>query len=236
MSADEALKRLLAGSGCTYRYIDQRAVEIVPAARPTSPPAMATPPTTKASDASISELIVVATRQATAADRLAYPVSLVTGRTLERQGLTDDNALATAVPAMVVTNLGAGRDKILLRGLSDGPLTGRTQSMVGIYLDDVRLTYNAPDPDLKLVDIEQVEVLRGPQGALYGSGSLGGVVHLVTARPDPTALAGTITAGVGFTADGSPSDDVEGVLNLPTPWAGGALRIVGYRELQGGYI
>ena len=230
----DALQRLLAGSGCTYHFIDQRAVEILPITPNSRPLAVLTPE--PAAPTQVQELIVVATRRATAADRLAYPVSLVTRREIEDQGLGDDNALAAATPAMVVTNLGVGRDKILLRGLSDGPLTGRTQSMVGIYLDDVRLTYNAPDPDLKLVDVDQVEILRGPQGALYGSGSLGGVLHVVTAAPDPAAFAGTITVGGALTDHGAPSTTLEGVLNLPAPWAGGALRLVGYHEVMGGYI
>ena len=97
--------------------------------------------------------MVLATRRPTPADRLAYAVSAIDGRTLSAQGLRDAGDLAMAVPSMTVTNLGAGRDKIMLRGLSDGPLTGRTQSMVGLYLDDTRLTYNAPDPDLLLVRV-----------------------------------------------------------------------------------
>ena len=63
---------------------------------------------------------------------------------------------------------------------------------MGLYLDDVPITYDAPDPDLRLVDIDRVEVLRGPQGTLYGSGSIGGVVKIVTNRPDPTAYSADI--------------------------------------------
>ncbi|MBS0334526.1 MAG: TonB-dependent receptor, partial [Proteobacteria bacterium] len=235
LSTHEALRRLLDGTGCAYRFIDRDAVEILPVAAttPRPQPSVATRPE---SVASLEELVVVATRRPTAAGRLAYPVSVVSGAELEAQGYGDDNALASATPAMIVTNLGQGRDKIVLRGLSDGPLTGRTQSMVGIYLDDVRLTYNAPDPDLKLVDVVQVEVLRGPQGALYGSGSLGGVLHVVTAAPDPGAYAASIATGGSVTDGGAPSNFLEGVVNIPAPWEGGAVRLVGYHELLGGYI
>ncbi|MFH7396949.1 TonB-dependent receptor plug domain-containing protein, partial [Pseudomonas syringae group genomosp. 7] len=78
------------------------------------------------------------------------------------------------VAGLTTTNLGPGRDKILLRGLSDGAFTGQTQSIVALYLDEVPITYNAPDPDLRLADLERVEVMRGPQGTLYGGGTIGG--------------------------------------------------------------
>jgi outer membrane receptor protein involved in Fe transport len=230
LSLEAALSRMLAGTGCGYRLLDGGAVEIF--VLPAQPAPAARPPPASA----LSELVVVATRRPTPADRLAYPVSAIDQSTVAAQGLRDTQDLALTTPGMTVTNLGAGRDKILLRGLSDGPLTGRTQSMVGIYLDDVRLTYNAPDPDLKLVDMARVEVLRGPQGALYGSGSLGGVLHLVTEAPDARARSGWLAVSGDTTHGGAPSAGAEGVLNAPAPWSGGALRLVAYREVQGGYI
>ncbi|MDI1365974.1 MAG: TonB-dependent receptor, partial [bacterium] len=151
-------------------------------------------------------------------------------------GLRDAGDLATVVPSMTVTNLGTGRDKIMLRGLSDGPLTGRTQSMVGLYLDDSRLTYNAPDPDLLLIDMAQVEVLRGPQGALYGAGSLGGVLHLVTEQPNPGDFDGWVSASAAMTKGGAASSGLSGMVNLPLLQGRGAARLVAYREVQGGYI
>jgi len=81
------------------------------------------------------------------------------------------------------TNLGTGRNKIFIRGVADSSFNGPSQSIVGQYLGDVRLTFNAPDPDLELYDIARVEVLEGPQGTLYGAGSLGGVVRVCPARP-----------------------------------------------------
>jgi iron complex outermembrane receptor protein len=230
---EDGLKRILAGSGCGYRFIDARAIEITPL--PPKPPIVATVARAPAT-VDIAELVVVATRRPTPAGRLAYPVSAIENRTLQSQGIADTAGIALIVPSMTVTNLGAGRDKILLRGLSDGPLTGRTQSMVGIYLDDVRLTYNAPDPDLRLTDMAQVEVLRGPQGALYGSGSLGGVVHYITQAPDPSTPGGWVSVAASTTRGGAPSAVVEGMVNLPAPWRGGAARLVAYREVDGGYI
>ncbi|HEV7384774.1 MAG TPA: TonB-dependent receptor, partial [Phenylobacterium sp.] len=234
LTLEEALKRLLAGTGCGYRMIDPRAVEIVRLPAPEPPHQDIVRPPSPTSD--LEMLIVVATRRPTRDESLAYPVSAFDDRSLLSLGVHDAADLALTTPSMTVTNLGPGRDKILIRGLSDGPLTGRTQSMVGIYLDQVRLTYNAPDPDLRLVDMAQVEVLRGPQGALYGAGSLGGVVHLITAQPQPEAFGGWVSASGAVTRGGDGSNVEEAVINLPIAAGRGAVRLVGYREILGGYI
>jgi outer membrane receptor protein involved in Fe transport len=137
---------------------------------------------------------------------------------------------------VAVTNLGSGRNKIFLRGLSDGSFTGKTQSTVGLYLDDVPITYNAPDPDLRLADIGRVEVLRGPQGTLYGSGSIGGIVRIVTAKPDFTAPSGSLSAEGMATQRGAPSSGLEGMFNLPLADGHAAIRAVLYGDERGGYI
>ncbi len=111
-------------------------------------------------------------------------MTAVTGDRIGRSGVTGMQGLDSLVSGMTVTNLGPGRNKILLRGISDGVFTGLTQSTVGLYLDLTPITYSAPDPDLKLIDIDRVEVLRGPQGTLYGTGPIGGVVRIVTRRPE----------------------------------------------------
>ena len=137
---------------------------------------------------------------------------------------------------MLTTNMGPGRDKLLLRGLSDGAYTGRARSTVATYLDDIPLNYNAPDPDLRLSDIDRVEVARGPQGALYGAGFLSGVYRIVSNKPDlsePSAQARLTTA---LTEHGAPSGTIEGYINSPLwrDWIG--LRLTAYEEIEGGYL
>jgi len=238
-SAQTALKALLADTGCEARSIDAKAYQIVrrpPPPPPLTPPVAAKSETVAEAAPPLSELVVVATRRPTLADRLAYSVSVLDERAAAVRGIRDANDLALAVPAMTVTNLGPGRDKVILRGLSDGPLTGQTQSMVGIYLDDVRLTYNAPDPDLLMVDVAQVEVLRGPQGALYGAGSLGGVLQLTTHRPDPSAYDAWIAASASAPRGGEGGGRVSAMINAPLVGGRAAARVVAYAERQGGYI
>jgi outer membrane receptor protein involved in Fe transport len=228
------LRLLLKGSGCAYRQLDARAFEIRVRRRAAPGPVV----TARAGPtrAELSELVVVATRRSTPIEHLAYAVSSIPRSTLDAQGVHDLRDLTMISPGMTVTNLGMGRDKVLLRGLSDGPLTGLTQSLVSLYLDDTRLTFNAPDPDLRLVDVARVEVLRGPQGTLYGAGSLGGVIHIVSAEPDASRRSVWADASYGFTTGGAPSNAEDAAINVPLVADRAAARLVLYHEVDGGYI
>jgi outer membrane receptor protein involved in Fe transport len=228
----EALDRLLKGSGCTYRMVDARTILIVNQAKPPAPKP-APPPLPRLLE---QEVVVTASRRQESIERSPYDVTRVGQGEMAAGRIFDSGGLASLVAGMTVTNLGPGRDKILLRGLSDGVFTGRTQSTVSLYLDDAPLTYNAPDPDLRLVDVESVEVLRGPQGVLYGAGSIGGVVHVITRKPDLETYSASLDVTGAATQGGAPSSVVEGVVNLPLLQDRFGVRIAAYREADGGYI
>jgi outer membrane receptor protein involved in Fe transport len=134
------------------------------------------------------------------------------------------------------TYLGAGRNKIFIRGIADSSFTGATQATVGQYYGDLRLSYNAPDPDLRLADLAAVEVLEGPQGTLYGAGSLGGLIRLVPNPVDLVRTSGSAVVGASATAHGRPGLDVQGVANVPLVADRLGIRLVGAVEEQGGYI
>lgn len=184
----------------------------------------------------LDELVVTAEKRPQLLTRSASAVSVLSARDVEALGGATFDEIAPQLVGVAVTNLGSGRNKIFVRGLSDGSFTGKTQSTVGLYLDDVPITYNAPDPDLRLADVEQVEVLRGPQGTLYGSGSMGGIVRIVTARPDPQTYSAQASAEGMATQRGQPSSGVEGAANLPLADGRAAIRAVAYSDERGGYI
>src|SRR3546814_1055849 len=102
--------------------------------------------------------------------------------------------------------------------------------------DLIRLSYNAPDPDLRLYDIDNVEILEGPQGTLYGAGSLGGIIRVVPKAPDPRAMTVQAIAGLSITQHGDPGGDIAAIANLPVGEDGHALSLVGYMLTAGGYI
>lgn len=248
MTLDRALSRLLTGSGCVATVSSSGAVIVrrvepvrrspaPPVRQPVAPAAPAPPEVVApAPGAELSDVIVTAERRPDSPQNAAISVTALSGEQIVRAGGSDAHDLSTLVAGMTVTNLGSGRNKILLRGMSDGAFTGMTQSTVGLYLNRAPITYSAPDPDLKLVDIDRVEVLRGPQGALYGTGPIGGVVRIVTRRPDPLAPAFDLSATRSVTEGGGANSDYSAMVNLPLPGGVGAVRGVLYEEAFDGYI
>lgn len=224
---EEGLKRLLDGAPCRFEFVDAHTVKLKPA--PIR--AAAAPPA-----APLDEVLVTATKRTARAERLPAAVSVVSADQLNAANDVDIADTVDHVAGLSMTNLGPGRDKIMLRGLSDGAFTGRTQSTVGTYLDALPINYNAPNPDLRLTDIESVEVLRGPQGALYGSGSLSGVYRIVTRKPDLTSYGADMSVSYGWTEAASSSRSADGMVNLPLVDGKAALRVVGYGDLEGGYL
>lgn len=229
MTPERALRAILASSQCDVKRIDSRTFRLDLRPTPSRPPVQLSP--TEAFD---TEEVLV-TRRPVRAELLPRAVSVVSGGAVI-QNHFDIAKLAARVPGMTITNLGPGRNKIMLRGVSDGIITGRTQSTVGLYLDDSPLTYNAPDPDLLLVDVARVEVLKGPQGALYGQGSLSGVVRVVTNRPRLDRFEADVGAGLGFTDGGDASWRATALANLPLIRDRLALRAVAYQDESGGFI
>jgi len=241
ISVDRALDRLLAGSACRALRPDARTIVIRPrpagtAASQAEPAVAPPPPAETVEPRTLAELVVTADKTPRLLSAAPYALTAVTGAQLARAGVAETENLPLLAAGVTVTNLGPGRDKILLRGLSDGPLTGHTQSTVGLYLGDLRLTYNAPDPDLPLIDVERLEVLRGPQGSLYGAGSIGGVLQITPNPPDTRTRSGRATASLSATAHGAPSRQLQGVYNLPFAGGAAAVRLVAWSDLAGGYI
>ena len=228
----EALDRVTAGA-CGFEIIAPRAVRVSGARRPA--PAPVRPPPAPAPSV-VSEVLVTATKRVEDANRLPASISAIGADQLETAGVKDAAGMVRLAAGMTTTNLGAGRDKIMLRGISDGAFTGRTRSTVGIFLDNAPLTYNAPDPDLRLVDVETVEVIRGPQGALYGAGSISGVYRIVTRKPDLDSFQTKIGALAGWTQSGSPSTTLEAMVNAPLAEGRLAARLVAYHDVEGGYL
>ncbi len=243
---DDGLTQLLSKTGCGFRRVASDTIEVFALPAP-NPPASASasrvstpprrnrpPPTTDIVET--SPVIVTTTKRAALIGSLPYAISALGHDQLAEAGAQDVSDVAAQIPGLSTTNLGLGRDKILLRGLSDGVFTGRTQSTVGIYLDDVPITYNAPDPDLQLADVEAIEVLRGPQGSLYGGGAMSGVYRIVTRKPELDQWSGYGRIGGSLTQEGAPSQEYEGMLNAPLITDRLAVRAVAYQTTEGGYI
>ncbi|WP_332873016.1 TonB-dependent receptor [Caulobacter hibisci] len=234
MSLRKALETLTTGGGCDFQIVDRFTVRIVDAP-PVVVRAALSEPEVEA-PVEVDRVVVSATKRAAPLNAAPGGVSVVPGERLRELDAVDTTGVSLRTAGFLTTNLGAARNKIMLRGLSDGAFTGRTQQTVGTYLDDIPLTYNAPDPDLRLIDVEQVEVLRGPQGTLYGGGSLSGIYRIVTRRPVLGEWSLETRAVAAATESGSPSRKVEAVLNAPLAGDRAALRLAAFDDVDGGYV
>ncbi|HMO75292.1 MAG TPA: TonB-dependent receptor [Sphingopyxis sp.] len=248
MSIDEAIRRLLAGSDAhavrvsatSWRIERRPAPPVRVARRATSPPQPPPQPRAREPDDLVAapgdEIIVTASKADIPHAHFAGVATILNGGDLAFGGERGTDSILSQVATVSSTHLGSGRNKLFIRGIADSSFTGPTQATVGQYLGDIRLSYNAPDPDLRLYDIENVEILEGPQGTLYGAGSLGGIIRVVPNAPDPDFRSVQAIAGVSLTQHGDPGGDIGAIANLPIGNDGHALRLVGYMLSDGGYI
>lgn len=231
MEPATALARLLKGSGLhavragpTLWRLDRQTIPVPPPARPPVATAFA-------------DIIVTGRKRDERLSEAPIAISVIrpgmAGRMIAPRGVHD--LLASAEGAFT-TNLGPGRDRIFLRGVADSAFNGSTQSTVNLYLDDARVSYATPDPDLRLVDIDRIELLRGPQGPLYGSGALGGIVRIIPNKPDVQHWSGMAAIEASQVAHGGPGGAVEGVINAPLIPDRLAVRLAAYGDQGGGWI
>lgn len=222
-----ALRMLLEGSEYAFERIDAVTFRIVLSEEVIPPPAV----TVLASD-----IVVTAAYRPRTLDRLPGSATVLDETSIERAGMQETADFAFDAAGLTLTNLGPGRNKLSIRGLSDGGYSGRTRSMLGIYIDDTRVSHAAPDPDLQFVDIEKVELLRGPQGTLFGAGAISGIYQVVTRRADPERQSGSLALSTDVRQGGDQGTNIEGVLNLPIEVGRSAVRFVGYRQALGGWL
>jgi outer membrane receptor protein involved in Fe transport len=186
----------------------------------------------------LTEIVVTATRRETTVQNTPISITAVTGADIEARGLSDFNSVAQSVPGIAMLSAGPGQTQYEIRGL---PPTGGVSATVGFYLDDTPLTAPAGSLngfvtiDPNLYDLNRVEILRGPQGTLYGSGSMGGTIRLIPNAPD---LAGFDASGESIlsgTRGGGFNHAENAMVNLPLGNTA-ALRIVGSQSHDSGWI
>lgn len=238
-SPEAAVRMLARAAGARARRAGPAVWRLTALARPAPPRAerRGPPPAPGRQDDAPppEDVVVTASKRNTPLGWYGGSVTSVGADELAFGGLAGTGRVAQRTTGLGSTHLGEGRDKLFIRGLADSSFTGPAQALVGQYLGDLRLGYSGADPSLQLYDVRSVEVLEGPQGTLYGSGALGGIVRVVPADPDPAAAGGSASLGVSATALGEPGADAAAMLNLPIS-DGAAVRLVGYAQRHGGYI
>ena len=191
------------------------------------------------SGAQLEEVTVTATKRASTVQETPISITALTGEDIQERGLPDFAAIVQSVPGVSMRTSGPGQTEIEMRGMTSA---GGNSSTVGFYLDDIPLTAPANaqngkvviDPDL--YDLNRVEVLRGPQGTLYGSGSMGGTVKLVPNAPDLKKLAASAELLPSYTDGGGFNHGENAMINVPFGDNTAALRLVGTESHDSGWI
>lgn len=261
LTSEEALTQLLKGTGLTYRFLDDKTVTIVPVASPAAdtrgkeegkrassgafrtseldpPQAAGASSMTALAGASppmlLEEVVVTAEMRQQRLMDVPASITAITGDEIARTGAATIEDLQYEVPGMSIAEFSPGQQRIEINGISDY----EGLPTVGVYLDEMPLNMNfaGSGMDLRLLDMQRVEVLRGPQGTLYGQGSLGGTIRYITHPPDLDAFGGDFSAE-GASIDGGGVDwKTDGVLNMPVVQGRLGVRLVADYENFGGWI
>ncbi|MHB8475753.1 MAG: TonB-dependent receptor [Steroidobacteraceae bacterium] len=188
----------------------------------------------------LQEIVVTAEKRESTVQKTPISITAISGADLQAEGLSDMTSVAQQVPGISFKTSGPGQTEFEMRGLTS---TGGESPTVGFYLDDAVLTPAAMAQngktviDPSLFDLNRVEVLRGPQGTLYGAGSMGGTIKLVTNQPDPHAFGANVEViGSDTTGSGGFNHTENVMLNIPLMQDVAALRLVGTDEYIDGWI
>ena len=191
----------------------------------------------------LEEIVVTAQKRGEESlQRIPVTVQALSAAQLEASGAGSIIDLASRVPGLSVFDAGGNQKKLKIRGVSSAS-ESETSETVAVYIDDVPVTNaggtnneNGASPDVGFFDLERVEVLKGPQGSLYGASSMGGTVRYITKQPDPSDFASEVAGRFSTTKDGDVSFGVSGMVNLPLASERAAIRLTGTYGDDGGYI
>ena len=203
-------------------------------------PAAATPPAAAASAPDkLDTVVITAEKRVSTVQKTPVSITVMSGAELQARGITDFRSAAQEIPGISFKSSGPGQTEYEMRGLTS---TGGESPTVGFYLDDVALTPPAMAQNGKVVidpslfDLARVEVLRGPQGTLYGAGSMGGTIRLITNAPKTSTFEGAVEGIVSSTQGGGISHTENAMLNVPLATDVAALRVVLTDKYIGGWI
>ena len=188
--------------------------------------------------AATDEILVTATKRELAIQDVPFSVNAQTEADILRTGAQNIEDIARNVAGLSIQNLGPGQSQVGIRGVSAGQIVRDqpgVKEQVGIYLDESVISLSLFTPDLDLFDLNRVETLRGPQGTLFGSGSIGGTIRYITNQPRIGEFEGAVEGNVNSVSDGDVGGHLKGMINFPLGDRA-ALRVVAYYTEYAGFI
>jgi len=184
----------------------------------------------------IEEVIVTATKREVGVQDVPQAISVFSGQMMDDLGATGFNDLVNHIAGVEYRTGQAGRGDVAMRGIStQNAVQGGPGAAVGLYLDELPLTMAGFFPDMKSFDVDRIEVLRGPQGTLFGEGSMAGTIRLISHKPDPTEFSGRAELTYSDTKNGEGNFIGNAVVNIPLGETL-ALRASGIYSDMGGYV
>src|SRR5580698_9010248 len=193
----------------------------------------------RADSSQLEEIVVTAEKREATVETTAISITALSGSDIQDRGFTDLADLMKTVPGVSIRTSGPGMTEFEMRGVASN---GGNSPTVGFYFDDTSLTAPAATNEGKIVispdlyDLNRVEVLRGPQGTLYGSGSMGGTIKVVPNAPNPDLFEASAEVKFADTDHGGFDHAENAMVNLPFGNGLGALRIVGGYSYDAGWI
>ncbi|HVW68125.1 MAG TPA: TonB-dependent receptor [Steroidobacteraceae bacterium] len=188
----------------------------------------------------LQEVVVSATRIGEeSVQKTPMAISVVSPAALDDKGLGGIADFVGQLPSVSMQSVSPGESNIEMRGLVTNeinPTNAQQRSLVALYLDDSSIGQEGFNPDLHVYDLDRVEVIRGPQGTLYGAGSMAGTIRLITKKPDTRNFLGDADASLSETERGGTNYSIRGMVNLPLIDEHLAARLVLYRSDDSGYI
>ena len=185
-----------------------------------------------------NEIVVTATLREQNLLDIPFSINAQTEADIRRSGANTLEDLSRNVAGLSIQNLGPGQSQVSVRGVSAGQIIRDqpgVKEQVGVYLDDSVVSLSLFTPDIDLYDLNRVETLRGPQGTLFGSGSVGGTLRYITNQPRLGELTGSIEGNVNLAAGGDTGGHLKGMVNVPLGDMV-ALRAVAYHTEYAGFI
>ena len=193
----------------------------------------------EAPEASIERIVVTATKREKTLQEVPFSINAQSQADIQRTGADSLEELSRNVAGLTIQDLGPGQSQVAIRGVSAGQIVRDqpgVKEQVGIYLDESVISLSLFTPDLDLYDLQRVETLRGPQGTLFGSGSIGGTIRYITNQPNLNQAESSFEAELNTIDAGGAGGHFKGMVNLPFGNGSGAFRLVGYHTEYGGFI
>ncbi len=185
----------------------------------------------------LEEVIVTASKRKANLQDLPQAITAFTTDDIERQGFTGLSDYAAKIPSLAYATREPGGTSVVFRGVASSGIQFGTNPSSGVYLDEQPITQAGLNPDPRLIDIERVEALSGPQGTLFGDGSQSGTLRIITNKPDPNEFDAWVEGTLGQPEHSGDQDtDVSGMVNIPLLDDRIGIRLVGFRSDEAGYI